>query len=72
MIEASRAGFAEEVFEVAVTFRGAECARLLATRWGRLDFWYRERKEGAAGLGVTIAVAVVTTLITLWIKHALS
>lgn len=62
----------EEVFEVFVTYRGAEYARLLATRWGRADLWYRERKDGVAGLGVTVVVAALTTIVTLWIKHALA
>ena len=69
LVEVSRPTGHEEIFEVSVTFRGAEYARRLETRLGRLDLWYVEHKDGIAGLGITVIVAALTTLITLWIKH---
>jgi hypothetical protein len=55
----------EEIFNVAVTFAGADRAMRLHTRLGRIDVWYQERKDGIFGLAVTIAVSFMTALITL-------
>lgn len=52
------------IHSIAVTFVGADRAIRLHTRRGRMDLWYRENKDGILGIGVTILVAFVTTLIT--------
>ena len=56
---------ADDSFNVAVTFAGADRAMRLHTRLGRIDVWYQERKDGILGLAVTITVSFVTALITL-------
>jgi hypothetical protein len=48
----------------AVTFAGADRAIRLHTRRGRLDLWYRERRDGVVGLTLTILVSILTALIT--------
>jgi hypothetical protein len=48
----------------AVTFAGADRAIRLHTRRGRLDLWYRENKDGIAGVTITVFIAFVTALIT--------
>jgi hypothetical protein len=48
----------------AVTFAGADRAIRLHTRRGRIDLWYRERKEGIVGLTITVFVSALTALIT--------
>ena len=48
----------------AVTFAGADRAIRLHTRRGRIDLWYRERKEGIVGLAITVFVSALTALIT--------
>jgi hypothetical protein len=50
----------------AVTFAGADRAIRLHTRRGRLDLWYRERRDGIVGLTITILVSMLTALITVW------
>ena len=58
--------------QIAMTYQGAVAARSLATWYGRIGFWYRERKDGLIGLVITVAVSIATTLLTLLIKHELS
>jgi hypothetical protein len=48
----------------AVTFAGADRAIRLHTRRGRLDLWYREHRDGIAGVTITILIAFITALIT--------
>jgi len=55
---------ADATMSVAVTFSGADRAIRLHTRRGRIDLWYREHKDGILGLATTIAVSLVTALIT--------
>jgi hypothetical protein len=54
----------DATYSAAVTFAGADRAIRLHTRWGRLDLWYREHKDGILGMGATIVVSVLTALIT--------
>jgi hypothetical protein len=51
----------------SVTFAGADRAIRLHTRRGRIDLWYRERKDGIVGLTITIVVSALTALITILI-----
>ena len=55
------------IIYAAVTFAGADRAIRLHTRRGRIDLWYRERKEGIVGLSITILVSALTALITVLI-----
>jgi hypothetical protein len=60
-------------YAVSVTFAGADRAIRLHTRRGRLDLWYRERKDGIVGASVTVLIAFITALITVllldWLRH---
>lgn len=49
---------------VSVTFAGADRAMRLHTRMGRMELWYQEHKDGFLGLLTTIAVACLTSLLT--------
>jgi hypothetical protein len=51
----------------AVTFAGADRAIRLHTRRGRMDLWYRERRDGIVGLTITVLVSALTSLITVWV-----
>jgi hypothetical protein len=48
----------------AVTFAGADRAIRLHTRRGRMDLWYREHRDGVAGIGITVLISFITALIT--------
>jgi len=48
----------------AVTFAGADRAIRLHTRRGRMDLWYRERRDGIVGLTITVLVSIITAIIT--------
>ena len=65
LIKLTRVG--EETMDVAVTFAGADRAMRLHTRFGRLELWYRERKDGFLGLVTTIAVSLITALVTVYV-----
>jgi hypothetical protein len=52
------------LYVVAVTFAGADRAIKLHTRRGRADLWYRENKEGALGLAITVLVSLLTAVTT--------
>ena len=52
------------ILYIAVTFSGADRAMRLHTLRGRADLWYRDHKDGIAGLVITILVALVTTVVT--------
>jgi hypothetical protein len=54
----------DATFSIAVTFAGADRAIRLHTRRGRMDLWYRENKDGMFGLITTIAIAMLTALLT--------
>ena len=49
----------------AVTFAGADRAIRLHTRRGRMDLWYREHRDGIAGVSITIVISFITALITI-------
>jgi hypothetical protein len=59
--------FNDATFSIAVTFAGADRAIRLHTRRGRMDLWYRENKDGMFGLVTTIAIAMLTALLTVLI-----
>lgn len=60
------------MLHAAVTFAGADRAIRLHTRRGRMDLWYRENRDGIAGVAITIGVSFVTALITtLAVTHLL-
>ena len=69
LIQLRRAG--DETVSVAVTFAGADRAMRLHTRLGRMEVWYRERKDGLLGMAATILLSVVTTLVTLYVVEHL-
>jgi hypothetical protein len=47
-----------------VTFAGADRAIRLHTRRGRIDLWYREHRDGIAGVTITVLIAFITALLT--------
>jgi hypothetical protein len=55
----------------AVTFAGADRAIRLHTRRGRVDLWYRERRDGIVGLTITVLISVITALITVLVVNKL-
>jgi hypothetical protein len=59
--------FNDATLSVAVTFAGADRAIRLHTRRGRMDLWYRERKDGMLGLFMTVAISMITALLTVWV-----
>jgi hypothetical protein len=61
MIDYTREGGS---FRVTVRIAGADKARELDSVVGRINDWYVERKDGVLSLIVTVAVSVVTALIT--------
>ena len=56
----------EATLSVAVTFAGADRAIRLHTRRGRMDLWYAENKDGMLGLFITVAISMMTALLTVW------
>jgi hypothetical protein len=52
------------MFYAAVTFAGADRAIRLHTRRGRLDLWYRERRDGIVGISITVLISFITALLT--------
>ena len=48
----------------AVTFAGADRAIRLHTGRGRMDLWYREHRDGIAGVSITVLISFITALIT--------
>jgi hypothetical protein len=70
LIKLIRAG--DEMVDVEVTFAGADRAMRLHTRLGRMEVWYQEHKDGFLGLVTTIAVALITTLVTVYVVERLS
>jgi hypothetical protein len=69
LIKLTRVG--EETMNVAVTFAGADRAMRLHTRFGRMEVWYQEHKDGFFGLVTTIAVSLVTALTTVYVLERL-
>jgi hypothetical protein len=61
----------DETMDVAVTFAGADRAMRLHTRWGRMEVWYQEHKEGFFGLTTTIAVSLITALAAVYVTERL-
>jgi hypothetical protein len=59
--------FNDATLSVAVTFAGADRAIRLHTRRGRLDLWFREHKDGMLGLVTTVAISMITALLTVLI-----
>jgi hypothetical protein len=55
----------------AVTFAGADRAIRLHTRRGRIDLWYRERRDGIVGLALTVLISTITALITILVVNKL-
>ncbi len=69
LIKLARSG--EEIVDISVTFAGADRAIRLHTLPGRMEVWYRERKDGFLGLVTTIIVSLITTLMTLYVAERL-
>jgi len=55
---------AQDMFNIAVTFKGAELARALNTKIGRLNIWCRKNKDGLLGVLITILVSIITAMLT--------
>jgi hypothetical protein len=53
----------------AVTFAGADRAIRLHTGRGRTDLWYREHRDGIAGVSITILISFITALITILVVN---
>jgi hypothetical protein len=53
----------------AVTFAGADRAIRLHTARGRTDLWYREHRDGIAGVSITILISFITALITILVVN---
>jgi hypothetical protein len=69
LIKLTRVG--EQSMQVAVTFAGADRAMRLHTRLGRLEVWYQEHKDGFLGMVTTIAVSIITALLTVYVADRL-
>jgi hypothetical protein len=69
LIKLTRIG--EETMDLAVTFAGADRAMRLHTRTGRLELWYEEHRDGFLGLVTTVAVSLVTALLTVYVADRL-
>lgn len=52
------------LFRVKITGRGADAARELATKYGRLNLIYKKHKDGLLWLVATVLVSAITTLVT--------
>lgn len=57
---------AEELMNIrlSLTAEGVETARQCRSGWGRLELLYQERRNGIAGLLITILISAITSLIT--------
>lgn len=53
-----------DMYRITVTGEGAEIARKLNSFWGEVDVLYKDHKDGALWFLATIAVAMITALIT--------
>jgi hypothetical protein len=51
-------------FRISVTAKGADMARELDSRLGRLNILYRKNKDGVIWFIATILVSIITTLVT--------
>lgn len=69
LIKLTQAG--DEIVDVAVTFAGADRAMRLHTRLGRMEVWYQEHKDGFLGIVTTIAVSLITALLTVYVTKRL-
>ncbi len=69
LIKLTRIG--EETMDLAVTFAGADRAMRLHTLTGRLELWYEEHKDGFLGLVTTVAVSLMTALLTVYVAERL-
>jgi len=57
-------------FHISITASGADVARKLQTRIGRIDLWYQTNKDSVIWLLITIITSAVVTIITsLIIEH---
>ncbi|MDD2772316.1 MAG: hypothetical protein PHP45_01310 [Elusimicrobiales bacterium] len=68
-----RGMFPEEYFEISVTSAGADFARELDSRFGRLNILYKDHRDGVFGLIITVfvsgIVSIITTMLTKhWVK----
>lgn len=61
----------DETVQLSVTFAGADRAMRLHTRLGRLEVWYQEHKDGFLGMVTTIAVSLITALLTVYVTERL-
>ena len=61
----------DDVVNLAVTFAGADRAMRLHTRFGRMELWYQDNKEGFLGLITTIAVSFITALAAVAVSERL-
>jgi hypothetical protein len=69
LIEYSRPKVSTSMLRVRVTVAGADRARRLHTWFSRKSLWYRDHKDGVAGLLVAAMVAIVVSLLTNWLTH---
>ncbi len=55
------------MFRIGVTVTGADLARQLDSRFGRLNYWYAGHKNGVVGLLVTVLVSIVAAALTAFV-----
>jgi hypothetical protein len=53
----------DDAANVSVTFAGADRAMRLHTRFGRMELWYQEHRDGFLGLVITAGVSFLTALV---------
>jgi hypothetical protein len=56
-------------WRVAVTAVGAERARELNSRWGRMNVFYWEHKDGLLWFLATVVVSSITALVTAYLRR---
>jgi hypothetical protein len=61
----------EDMVNLAVTFAGADRAMRLHTRFGRMELWYQDHKDGFLWLITTIAVSFITALVAVAVSERL-
>jgi hypothetical protein len=54
----------ESTFKISITVQGYEIARKLASKFGHIDIWYRDNKDGIVWFLITIITSAVVSIIT--------
>jgi hypothetical protein len=62
----------DDYFAISITSKGAELARALNTRFGRINLWYKSNKDGILGVVLVALIAIATSLITNFLTQSRS